>query len=136
MNKYTMVAATAITLMTLAACASTGISPASKIVAGAPYTLTEADKEAVKKGVIGVLKDPTSALFGDMQATKSVDGVVTVCGYVNGKNAYGGYVGDKPFAGVLTGTGKPAGFAVVGMGGIDTETYATFSVCRQSGINL
>ncbi len=136
MNIYVKIATTAACLLTLVGCASTGISPASKIIPGAPYALSPAEQEIIKKGVISVLKDPTSALFGIMQASKSADGVVTVCGYVNGKNAYGGYVGDKPYAGVLTGGDKPSGFVVAAMGGVDTETYATYSVCRQSGISI
>jgi hypothetical protein len=48
------------------------------------------------------LRDPQSAIFRDLSATndrkigQSPAGLV-VCGYVNAKNGFGGYTGEKPF---------------------------------------
>jgi len=112
-------------------------APASKpLTVDAPYQLTASDVAAVKAGVASSLKDPTSPLFGEMKAVKGDTGVVTVCGYVNGKNSYGGYVGDKPFIGSIVGDEQKKGFVVIGMGGSDIDTQVTFNVCRQKGIHL
>ncbi len=46
-----------------------------------------------KQAVLGRLKDPDSAKFGQVVARES--GIV--CGYVNSKNSFGGYTGDKAF---------------------------------------
>lgn len=66
--------------------------------------------EEVKKTVANSLRDPESAqfrnvrvvelkkraVFIDGKASQSTEGFV-VCGEVNGKNGYGGYVGFRPF---------------------------------------
>ena len=118
----------------LAGCASTSYAPRSTITAGVPYTLSANEQAAVKSGVTAALKDPTSAIFGEMKAAKATtDGVVTVCGYVNGKNSFGGYVGNQPYVGVVTASGS---FVVVAMGGVESRTYAVYSVCQKSGIFL
>ncbi|WP_315809468.1 hypothetical protein [Pseudomonas sp. C9-3] len=46
-----------------------------------------------KEAVLAKLKDPDSAKFG--QIISKASGIV--CGYVNAKNAFGGYTGDKAF---------------------------------------
>lgn len=46
--------------------------------------------------VAATLKDPGSAQFRNMRLVDYLDGRV-VCGEVNGKNSYGGYVGFTPF---------------------------------------
>ena len=48
------------------------------------------------------MKDPSSAQFEDVQAVAYQDGKV-VCGSVNAKNSYGGYVGFTPFVAVASG---------------------------------
>lgn len=52
-----------------------------------------------KKGIKYQLKDPTSVLFRDVRVVKNTEGKKTVCGEVNAKNIYGGYVGFKSFYG-------------------------------------
>lgn len=46
-----------------------------------------------REAVLARLKDPDSAKFGQIVARDS--GIV--CGYVNSKNSFGGYTGDKAF---------------------------------------
>lgn len=58
---------------------------------------TESEKKAAKGQVIGELKDPESARFGDIWALKSSNGKRVVCGNVNAKNSFGGYTGNKVF---------------------------------------
>lgn len=55
-------------------------------------TLIAAAEELVAKR----LKDPGSAQFTDLLVVR-VAGAPIVCGYVNGKNSFGGYTGAQPF---------------------------------------
>ena len=65
-------------------------------------TLTEKQKQVVRAGVTAGLKDPTSPRFGtSFVAAKGSSGSVVVCGFVNAKNSFGGYVGEAPFIGVI-----------------------------------
>lgn len=59
--------------------------------------------EQAKKALAETLKDPSSAQFRNVRLTPYKDGNV-ICGEVNAKNSYGGYVGFKSFvAGVKGG---------------------------------
>lgn len=125
--------------LSLAACASTGGGPASRgEPVGAPYQLTASESKLIEDGVRDALKDPNSAMFGQMVAVRVPgDDMTTVCGYVNAKNSFGGYTGDKPFMGMLAYVdGKPFHFGVTGMGGTDTETMAVMMVCKDYGVIL
>lgn len=53
---------------------------------------------AAKKAVLERLNDPDSAKFGKIVVKES--GVV--CGYVNAKNTFGGYTGEKEFVSLGT----------------------------------
>lgn len=79
-----------------------------KILAGitliAAVMLSGCESQEVKQAkeaVANQLRDPESAQFRNMTETRKTSllehGVVTVCGEVNGKNAYGGYVGFQRF---------------------------------------
>lgn len=68
---------------------------------GAPFALSEAHLQAIKLGAAKDLKDPYSAMLERVQATRDPGGVITVCGFINGKNSFGAYVGAKPFVGGL-----------------------------------
>ena len=61
------------------------------IASGAKTRLTIRQAEdVVRQG----LKDPESARFRDVRRNTATG---AVCGYVNAKNSYGGYVGETPF---------------------------------------
>lgn len=49
--------------------------------------------EDVKRSVALQLRDPTDPLWGDIWTTD----YITICGSVNGRNAYGAYAGDEMF---------------------------------------
>ncbi|WKD29560.1 hypothetical protein NDQ72_06345 [Halomonas sp. KG2] len=59
------------------------------------------DIKKAKADVSNELRDPSSAEFRNINEIKKTSvlelEVVTVCGEVNGKNAYGGYVGFQRF---------------------------------------
>jgi hypothetical protein len=86
--------------------------------------------EGVRKG----LKDPESARFGDIRAVKRQGGKITVCGFVNAKNSFGGYTGMKPFAGSLS--REPSAFLVIAYGGDRFDDMYVYSACRQLGLEL
>lgn len=58
--------------------------------------------EMAQDSVRGILKDPGSAQFQKMVVRKIDEGRV-VCGEVNAKNSYGGYVGFKHFVSGVAG---------------------------------
>lgn len=53
--------------------------------------------ESAKSNIRAQLKDPYSAEFEDIFIGKSNNNSPVVCGKVNAKNSYGGYVGRKRF---------------------------------------
>lgn len=58
---------------------------------GSKYVL-----DAARNNVADLLKDPDSAKFRNVRFVMHEGGAL-ICGEVNGKNAYGGYVGYKQF---------------------------------------
>lgn len=63
------------------------------------FLATGSEEDAVLKAkdvIRQELKDPSSAQFQNMQVKSYSNGKV-ICGEVNGKNSYGGYVGFKKF---------------------------------------
>ena len=111
-------------------------SPAAK--ATTKRSLTAEEVATVQEGVRKSLKDPNSAMFGPMTGAQEGNDHTWVCGVVNARNSFGGYTGDKPFMGMLVhmlAGGKTLKmFQVTGMGGTDSETYATMEMCRRYGV--
>jgi len=63
-----------------------------------PKALSDQERAQVKKEIEGYLKDPRSAIYGDMFSfTSPITGKEQICVYVNAKNSYGGYTGEKAF---------------------------------------
>ena len=63
--------------------------------------LSQQEVDAVAMAVLQMLKDPNSAMFGRHVAFDTVDPngtrMTVVCGLVNARNSFGGYVGMTPF---------------------------------------
>ena len=79
--------------------AAAAIAESNEVVSGmSDEKLIEIAKETTANG----LKDPNSAQFRRLEV-KNFRGNRIVCGEVNGKNAYGGYVGFKRFIGGVAG---------------------------------
>lgn len=89
--------------------------------------LTTEQVAAVQAGVKDALKDPYSAVFGSAKASPQTDGKLRVCGFVNAKNAMGGYVGNSPYVGTLNGDA----FVVEVMG---PDALYGFDLCKQMGV--
>ncbi|MDF2621428.1 MAG: hypothetical protein K0S00_4087 [Xanthobacteraceae bacterium] len=105
---------------------------AAKKEAALPYGLSAAEIAAVESGVREDLKDPDSAKFSGFVATKEPSsGMVTVCGYVNARNSFGGYAGKKLFYGLLA--VPQINFIPIGLGG-NEAVHA--SMCRDAGIKF
>ena len=130
-----LVVSAALLTIALASCQGRGqsTSPTAAIAPGVPTQLSSAQIKIVQENVRKALKDPESARFGVTKAAKSDKDVVTVCGFVNAKNSYGGYTGEKPFLGTLL---KSGGFVVISAGGDDASVSASLEVCKASGISL
>jgi membrane-associated protease RseP (regulator of RpoE activity) len=110
--------------------AAKGESAAPKAV-NQPISLTKVQLQVVMKGVRERLKDPDSAKFGEIRASKQRE--TTVCGYVNAKNSFGGYVGKSRFIGLLYG----GAFVLVAIGSDEISGESTLEVCRSNyGISL
>lgn len=81
--------------------------------------------ELSQQSVRDALKDPSSAQFRNVTVRKSEAGRV-VCGEVNAKNSYGGYVGFRQF--------------VAGVAGADTEStdteYPNITRAANAGITM
>lgn len=102
------------------------------------YKLTPEDVALVQEGVKRSLKDPLSALFAvPPAASKGSDGIIYACGYVNAKNSFGGYIGDKLYLGTLAvSEGKPVSFITAAMGGSDIDDMVVRRMCQQRQIFL
>ena len=123
--------AAAALLLLVSGCVSSSPTPppASPIASGAnkPYPLSDTEKATIEAGVrVSGPNIAADAAFRTITATKGTNGITTACGYV------GTSAGEKPFIGVLGGTG----FAMTGIGGAAEETIAVQTSCGQLGIHI
>lgn len=100
-----------------------------------PFQLTDADEVVIKAGVRTSLVNPGSAEFGDVRATRSTDGVVSVCGWVNSKNGVGRYTGNQLFIGLLNVATRPSIFTLTAISTPEQQTAITLR-CQKAGITL
>lgn len=78
------------TVLTLVAIGAAGVGAAITVP---EYKLRELAKETVR----AKLKDPNSAQFAKVRVVERSNRFFKVCGTVNAKNAFGGYVGNRRF---------------------------------------
>lgn len=102
--------------------------------------LTPAMREEVVAGIKKQLKDPQSAQFDRMAATRSEKtGVINVCGTVNAKNSFGGYSGPVRFiAQIGDGGGDPRAIPLYNDGAVGSpEKNGDFAInvmCGRVGL--
>lgn len=108
--------------------------PGAAIEAGTRVALDARQQEAVVAGVAKWMKDPRTAQFGTMAGARNSRGLVTVCGWVAGRNGAGTHVGMAPYIGVLMGTRTSPDFVVVGIAATDHERAEVARLCGDSGI--
>ena len=97
--------------------------------------LTAAQEEKVLDGLRKKLKDPNSAILGQIKAGTEEGGTINVCGFVNAKNSFGGYTGDTPFFGVLLSPPTDT-FVVFSIGDTEPDLFAIDSMCKRHGLGL
>jgi hypothetical protein len=91
---------------------------------------TQVDVERYKDVLAHSLKDPTSVQFRDVYvAQRSVAGQPALCGEVNGKNSYGGYVGFQRFVVARTTSGEMTSL-IVGSDDTSLEDAYNFNEWR------
>jgi hypothetical protein len=98
--------------------------------------LTANQVAKVKQRVGDQLKDPYSARYHSIQGVAIKTGsneTTVVCGLVNAKNAFGGYVGKRPFIGSFN---PRNGFSVAGMGTDAADSQSIVSKCRSFGMRF
>ena len=113
----------------LAACATVPQQPMQ------PYQLSQAQVGSIQYKTKLLLKDPDSAKFRNIVAGVGDDKkVVTVCGLVNAKNSFGGFVGERLFIGAIdTATGQ---FAVKQLAPEDIYLAMAMGTCRRIGLQV
>lgn len=101
---------------------------------GAEVKLTDKQLAAAKAAIADQLRDPDSAKFIGVLGSHPKDSEdVMVCGFVNAKNAFGGYVGKTPFYVKLSSTDSMIEFRV----GDDEMGASLVSIhCSLAGIKL
>lgn len=97
-----------VSCFTLAGCA---VMQGGQVIAPVglpPVRLTDALEAAARMAVQQTLKDPGSAQFQPARwAFYDPTGGTIVCGAVNAKNSFGGYVGFAPYYALISQTGRP-----------------------------
>src|SRR5260221_14712411 len=84
-----------LTAMFLCGCAS---QPTERVLAAPRRELAAAEKTSLATALSQTLKDPGAAQFKWMPIVMlERDGITDYCGLLNGRNAYGGYVGFQKF---------------------------------------
>lgn len=68
----------------------------SLVASPTPAQVAENAIDDAKTRIAATMKDPESVRFADLTSS-SKDGTSIVCGWINAKNSYGGYVGFTPF---------------------------------------
>ena len=101
------------------------------------YHLSTSDTTTVQNVVRANLKDPGSAQFGEMMATRDKTGIVRVCGLVkvSPKNSFGGYASNtQTYIGTLT----PGAFTLIQLDNPHMlgEAWPAVARCEQNGMVL
>jgi len=104
-----------------------GCAATDRIEYGHEVPMNAQRSAMVQEAVRAQLKDPYSAMFGSNRVIARVrngNQEFVICGYVNSKNSFGGYVGMQPYVGVFS---VPLNrFDIVAMGG--ESEYAALHV--------
>lgn len=129
MKQHTLAALALVGVLGLTSCLTVkDLPPVVRMVA-----LTEHQTTLILDGLRSVLKDPQSAILGRLKAgavEQREDSPAYVCGYVNAKNSFGGYVGDRPFFGLLRG----GSFMLGALGNDRTESEVIYDMCNKLGL--
>lgn len=111
-----------------------GVAQAGTAKTLKPIKLSTSQEQAVKAAVTYDLKDPASAQFRPMVAGVIEGGTsITVCGEVNARNSFGGYVGFKSYF-VQADSRREDEAKMVGYGSTTLEELTILKNCRDLGV--
>jgi hypothetical protein len=107
---------------------------ATSAAMGTPAVLSPAQQTEVKQLIAKDLRDPESARFGSFKAAWDQQHLV-VCGWVNSKNGFGGYVGDTKYVARFTeGGDKRLSLALLRLGDNLDGSLLLWMMCGKAGI--
>lgn len=109
------------------------VSQGGEAQAPSPGALSAEQNTAVQGAVKSRLSDPDSARFGGYALATRPTGIRLVCGWVNAKNRFGGYTGNRPYMVMLIGTD---GASLIDVGGTDATAEAILGQCAEEGVRL
>lgn len=120
-----------LSVVTLSLAIATGSAAASEPMRR--HDMTDAERGAVEAKMKRMLRDPSSAQFEDVGAM--IDGdTLFVCGRLNAKNLYGGYVGFQPFYGrMAVSAGRPV-FDLTSIGDDKQKAHSVGMACARKGM--
>ena len=97
------------------------------------YDLTTFDHEKIQRSVRAELRDPKTAVFYEIFATREVGrpDMAYVCGYLNARNGFDVYIGRRPFFGILD--LRRTFFQPVAVG---KSVDYTIEMCRTFGVDV
>lgn len=110
-----------------------------------PISVLATDVDSAKSMIMDAMKDPGSTQFKSVRTIKNSLNDSYVCGEVNSKNSYGGYVGFKSFAyksgkyvidGSYTSADDLEFFSISGCGGRDLEKVAIARKQAKNGCKI
>jgi hypothetical protein len=114
-------------IIPLTAIVVVAINSAAQVLA-APATPKQED--AISSAIKDTLLDPDSAQLSGIETAISPNGTLSACGYINAKNAYGGYTGKAPFFGSFRGET----FDVRSIAQDRDSTYQVINRCQMIGL--
>ena len=109
------------------------------------HTIIKLDEKQLgvtQQGVMYAMKDPASAMFGDIMSGlvgwERESQYILLCGWVNGKNSFGGYVGFKPFMGRIDNPhGERPTFRLLELTGrTNRYPYLILDRCKKHGLEF
>lgn len=113
--------------------------PTPAVYTGPMRVLTSAEKKAISDVVRGQLKDPNSAMFKwpQIRADRPATAPSFYCAWVNSKNSFGGYVGDKAFGVYISKPEKQLIVTTVGMdGSSEFGQIGMLTRCERAGLQM
>jgi hypothetical protein len=98
-------------------------------------TLSDAQEKAMRDGIAYHLVDPESARFRNLRSAKHIKtGTLLVCGEVNAKNRFGGYIGYTPFMASLENGQTTWGYLIADESNKRTSGGSLAKACAKAGL--
>jgi hypothetical protein len=126
---------TYVSLVLLCGCSKAG-PPSELLSAAERRELTPIEKASLTGALAQTLKDPNAAQFKWVPVIMlEREGIFDYCGYVNGRNSYGGYVGFQKFYAQISKNdkGQFTRGLIRTIASDDVGTMATDGLCEKHG---